>query len=569
MKTGERSGFLGVWPVVRRELREGARRPFNHWLRILSALAGMALLYVNLAVLGRNAPEAAVGAQLFSSLHTLLLTLICCIVPTMTADCIAREKREGTLGLLFLTGLTPAGIVVGKSLVQGFRAFTLWVAVLPILTIPFLTGGVGWTAAIRAVAVEFCAAVLCLAAGLLASTLAKVRAIAFALALTFALVFVVLFSQLTPFHFFAGSSFAPRFLSSPSFFVSGPGWQSGAYYYNPSAFMLLQTPAWGMNPALYAQFMGTPLGRTSPVVRSRTPGLGQPLIAAGSVALALLIFVFVVLLASRRVANSWKDKIPTAKRAGLVRRYCTPLFRGWLGRRMRRSLDKNPIAWLQQYSWKARMSKWGLCVAFVILECFMVAGDNLWEIQRMQSILVIVLAAVFTFVGVNSFLEEKKTGALELILITPLSVNQIIRGRVWGLWKQFLPAALVLAGFYISAAQSIWALDNYYTAYRFGVGAIFRPLWFVVSGYLVLPVFATYFALRVKNMIVAGVLTWMVMALAPAMGFGAFDQVRWHFFHLDPSPGSIVLGVLAGNAAFAALVCFLLRHSLSRRIYSF
>jgi hypothetical protein len=64
-------------------------------------------------------------------------------------------------------------------------------------------------------------------------------------------------------------------------------------------------------------------------------------------------------------------------------------------------------------------------------------------------------------------------------------------------------------------------------------------------------------------------LTWMVMALAPAMGFGAFDQVRWHFFHLDPSPGSIVLGVLAGNAAFAALVCFLLRHSLSRRIYSF
>jgi hypothetical protein len=65
--------------------------------------------------------ESDLGIQLFTSLHTLLLLLICSLVPAVTADCIAREKRDETLGLLFLTPLTADGIVVGKSAAQVFR----------------------------------------------------------------------------------------------------------------------------------------------------------------------------------------------------------------------------------------------------------------------------------------------------------------------------------------------------------------------------------------------------------------------------------------------------------------
>jgi ABC-type transport system involved in multi-copper enzyme maturation permease subunit len=128
-------------------------------------------------------PAEQMGGWLFASLHTMLLGLILLIVPGLTADCIAREKREGTLGLLFLTPLSAGGIVAGKALAQGLRAFTLWLAVLPLLTIPFLTGGVTWFDALSALSLEFCATVLCLAAGLLASSLARERNTAFLLAL--------------------------------------------------------------------------------------------------------------------------------------------------------------------------------------------------------------------------------------------------------------------------------------------------------------------------------------------------------------------------------------------------
>ncbi|HTA31241.1 MAG TPA: hypothetical protein VK731_12195, partial [Candidatus Cybelea sp.] len=110
---------INVWPVVQRELREGARRRVNHRLRLLSAGVATLLLWAIAANLDR--PSAQLGSWLFGGLHSLLLGLIFLIVPGLTADCIARERREGTLGLLFLTPLSAGGIVAGKALAQGLR----------------------------------------------------------------------------------------------------------------------------------------------------------------------------------------------------------------------------------------------------------------------------------------------------------------------------------------------------------------------------------------------------------------------------------------------------------------
>lgn len=558
MQTGQRKGIRGLWPVVQRELRESARRPFNHWLRVLSAAAGMGLFWIMLSFLAVGLPEAAVGARLFASLHALLLTLICCIAPTMTADCIAREKREGTLPLLFLTGLTPAGIVIGKSLVQGFRTFILWVAVLPVLTIPFLTGGVGWPELVNAVTVELCVAILCLAAGLLASTLVKTRAVAFGLALGFAAGLLVLFSLATPLSLSPWAALASRFgYGSPGVFTyrGSSIYNGGAYYYMSGQFP--SVPIYASRPRRGAMVTRLPFGLKS-------GALARPVIQAGSVGVALLVFLLVVKIAARRVESSWKDKPPSTTRVRLLRTYCSPLFKGWLAGRMHRALDRNPIVWLQQFSWKARVTKWGLCLVFVYLDCVMISNVNLGDIVGTQCILVGVLAVVFTFVGVNSFLDEKRNGALELILVTPLSVNQIIWGRVWGLWKQFLPAALIIGGFYFAASRAESRL-YYWEYYEPGFNA---PLWFTVFGYLSLPVFATYFALRARNLIIGAVLTWVALILAPLMGYGALDQLCWRL-GINYSTTTGCMGALAGDVAFVFLVCFLLRHSLSRRIYSF
>jgi ABC-type Na+ efflux pump permease subunit len=123
---------LNVWPVVQRELREGAWRPINHRLRFWSVAVGTLLLWILVSTSEKAA--AQLGGWLFASLHTMLLGVIFVIVPGLTADCIAREKREETLGLLFLTPLSAGGIVAGKAMAQGLRACTLWLAALPLLT---------------------------------------------------------------------------------------------------------------------------------------------------------------------------------------------------------------------------------------------------------------------------------------------------------------------------------------------------------------------------------------------------------------------------------------------------
>src|SRR6185369_5833518 len=95
------------------------------------------------------------GGVLFGRLHLTMLCSIWILVPLMTADCISRERREGTLGLLFLTPLTAQGVVLAKALAHGARALTLCLAVLPVLMIPLLIGGVSCQEAVLSVATNF------------------------------------------------------------------------------------------------------------------------------------------------------------------------------------------------------------------------------------------------------------------------------------------------------------------------------------------------------------------------------------------------------------------------------
>jgi ABC-type Na+ efflux pump permease subunit len=254
--------------------------------------------------------------------------------------------------------------------------------------------------------------------------------------------------------------------------------------------------------------------------------------------------------AARRIERSWQDKIPSARRENLVRRYCTPVFRERFRLEMRHALEWNPIAWLQQYSLKARIGKWVLCLVFLLVEFAVLNAPDMAR-DAAGFILGLTLAGIYTFVAVSSFLEEKRSGALELLLVTPVSPDAIIFGRVWGLWKQFLPAGLVLAGFYIQKQiyMDRWDFNN-----------SLRTELLVVCGFFALPVFATYFALRVKNLIAGAALTWVVLWL-PILT----KAETWY----PTGDDSLLMSVLFLYVVFALVACFLLRHSLSRRIYSF
>src|SRR5215472_1339328 len=95
-------------PVIERELRASARQSFTYLLRVLGALA-LLLVIGWFGLRGELGPDC--GGDLFRALHAAIFFAIRLLAPLLTADCISRERREGTLPLLFLTPLKPPSIV--------------------------------------------------------------------------------------------------------------------------------------------------------------------------------------------------------------------------------------------------------------------------------------------------------------------------------------------------------------------------------------------------------------------------------------------------------------------------
>jgi ABC-type Na+ efflux pump permease subunit len=523
----------GVWPVVHRELRAAARWRFGPWLRMGGALGGlMAYWFISLTV-----PESFVGIQVIQIIHVLLLGLIWAFVPALTADCIARERREGTLGLLFLTPLTASGIVLGKILAQTLRALTLWLAVLPVLTLPFLFGGVTWADVASIFTIELCAGMMGLAAGILASSLTDNRGLAFSLA------FLLMAACVAGSHQFQDWRATIALLARPL--------PTGTMLSMPNGTVVVID-----NGAVVVLQGSTP---TAPGVLGLAPPPVSPTVLVKNFAFAAILLLVQFRFAVWRVERSWQDKVPAARRENWFQRYWASHFDRWLARGLRRTLEWNPIAWLQQYSWQARLTKWGLCFLFVALGCTVfIAGIRPSTISELLTTLLLILAAAYTFAGVNGLLEARKNGTLEVILVSPLSVNELIFGRAWGLWQQFLPSVLafhlIAFGPWTSAADWLWP-----NAYE------------ITAVYLMLPIFATYSALHVKNLLLASALTWAALLLPSFAVWSLWNEVASLGLVSTPDDATSAAGwiVLAGNMGSAWLAYWLLHHGLLRRNYPF
>src|SRR4051812_34185994 len=129
-------------PVVTRELRVAARKRATYWNRSITIVLAAAITVYVLLTFGRLADPAQAGAHLFSTLARL--AFLCCLFSGvfLTADCLSLEKREGTLGLLFLTDLKGYDVVFGKLIATSLNGFYGLLAIFPILALPLLMGGV-------------------------------------------------------------------------------------------------------------------------------------------------------------------------------------------------------------------------------------------------------------------------------------------------------------------------------------------------------------------------------------------------------------------------------------------
>src|SRR5438034_8582207 len=119
----------------------------------------------------RHAPPHEVALVLFRILAGA--SVLYCLLSGVraTADCLSEEKREGTLGLLFLTDLKGYDVVFGKLAATSLNGFLCLLAMFPVLAVPLLMGGITNGEFWRMVLVLVDTFLLSLAIGVLVSVL--------------------------------------------------------------------------------------------------------------------------------------------------------------------------------------------------------------------------------------------------------------------------------------------------------------------------------------------------------------------------------------------------------------
>ena len=137
-------------PVLARELKQRMRGR-HVWLVLTLYLTVLAVIlrWVYLAA-SRDSfnggidllASATAGRAIFQWLLFFMLLLVCFIVPGLTAGAISGERERQTMVALQLTLLRPRSIVAGKLLASLAFVVLLIIASLPLVTVPFLVGGV-------------------------------------------------------------------------------------------------------------------------------------------------------------------------------------------------------------------------------------------------------------------------------------------------------------------------------------------------------------------------------------------------------------------------------------------
>ena len=138
-------------PVLARELKQRMRGRYV-WLVLTLYLAVLAVIlrWVYVAASTEDAfdggidllASATAGRAIFQWLLFFMLLLVCFIVPGLTAGAISGERERQTMIALQLTLLRPRSIVAGRLLASLAFVVLLIVASLPLVTVPFLVGGV-------------------------------------------------------------------------------------------------------------------------------------------------------------------------------------------------------------------------------------------------------------------------------------------------------------------------------------------------------------------------------------------------------------------------------------------
>jgi ABC-type transport system involved in multi-copper enzyme maturation permease subunit len=476
-------------PVLERELRVQARLRGLYWLRMAAGLAGVLTLGLALSSDRRLALSGGrnYGPWLLALLHTIISLVFALACPLISADTLARERREGTLGLLLLTPLTALNVVSGKFMVHLVRALTMWLAVLPVLVVPLLMGGVGSVDIAFVLVLELGVVLASLSAGIVASSLA-VRP---GRAITLALVLTALAGETLALVSFLG--LLPSLLANPTSdywrhvaltATLGPWFFGTGLLENGFSGMLGRNPAW-LGPALFTSLAG---------------------VFAASWGLVGGAFWF----ASRRVVGmALEGSVRERPRRGF---WLAPRqFGSGLGKKRAR-LRRQPMLWLFTTKPASHLVRWGWTgLALGVWILIYLAGFEDRDTAPWALRLPLALAGGLSLAACMSLRPEIESGAMELLLVTPLRPSDIVWARALSLWRDWLPAMALATGL-----QLFWMSQN-------DMGWKAPPVLLMAwASFLTAPFIGIRFSLRPGGVMLAWAWTLALGVILP-WGFGVLS----------------------------------------------
>lgn len=390
--------MAGLVSIFRRELQVRARQPATYRIRliagaiILSIFGGFALTHYGSA--------NVLGVKLFGICSTLLFLYALLSGVALTADCLSEEKREGTLGLLFLTQMTSAEVVLGKMGVQSLRAIYGLIAAIPVLTICVLFGGVRGGDAFQTVIV------------LLATT----------------------FFSLT-----TGVFVSARAVEDRSAFLGTLGLVAALSLLPPLLWQIIQWAA-GSAPEF--------IRYASPIYPFTRPRWSPDF--AGSLAVLGLIGTGFLINAAFRLSRSF------AEPAAVEFKGASASIKRLAGRTNRWMLDHDPFDWLLH-----RETILPRTLRLLAILALLVGIPTAVSIKHARASVVIV-TCLFSLLGsslllktlvaadaMRSLHQDHRSGALELLFSTPIDPNSIAQAQVRRTTRRFLPVCLAFATVYI------------------------------------------------------------------------------------------------------------------------
>ncbi|MDB6125451.1 MAG: hypothetical protein JWQ71_4444 [Pedosphaera sp.] len=435
-------------PIVDRELRVAARRVSTYRNRVLTpVLLAVVVIAKAFLVPFPAASAAQLGAAMFETLSALALAFCVLAGVRDTADCLSEERRGGTLGLLFLTDLKGYDIILGKLAVASLTSIYGLCAMVPILGWSIFLGGVTYGEIGRMALALLNILLFSLAAGIWVSSRSRWASRAMAGTIGLVLLFFIVPVPIKT------SLVAPL---SPAYAFFG-AWE-GKYNSNPMAY-------W--ESLLFTQ------------------------IVVG----ALLLRASITINRFREEQNIRSDS--ASKSLSWLRSKA-----GDLARRTKlrtKLLGINPVLWLASHNVGSRAVIWLLVfIAGGGIAC-VVYFTNFYRSPATTPLLGNVDFVFVAFVLlINSLMksllaaqacrclaEARHNSTLEVLLCTPLKVEEILHGQILSLKRTFLAPLMCLMLF--EAFGLFWMLYNgFHGASGITAGhGINDALFFVEAGFII------------------------------------------------------------------------------------